>query len=77
LIKQVAEIKEKKLLGDIDREKEDKQKIQTKLIAEIDDLKADVSKKQGDISKLEKEKREITVNRDKTAKKVDEIEKEK
>merc|ERR1739844_101865 len=67
--KQVAEIKEKKLLGDIDREKEDKQKFQTKLKAEIDELKSDVSKKQGDITKLEKEKRDITVNRDKTAKK--------
>jgi chromosome segregation ATPase len=58
--KQVAEIKEKKLLGDIEREKEDKSKIQTTLKAEIDELKSDVSKKQGDITKLEKEKRDQT-----------------
>jgi hypothetical protein len=57
--KQVAEIKEKKLLGDIEREKEDKSKIQTTLKAEIDELKSDVSKKQGDITKLEKEHLEV------------------
>merc|ERR1712083_13439 len=57
-LKQVSEIKEKKLKCDIEREVEEKNKVTNKLNSEIETMKSDVSKKENQIAKLEKEKRE-------------------
>merc|ERR1712008_664452 len=75
-LKQVSEIKEKKLKCDIEREAEEKNKVTKKLNSEIETMKTDVSKKENQIGKLEKEKRDISITQEKSKKKINEIESE-
>jgi len=76
-LKDAAEVKERKLRCDIDREVEERTKVVNKMNSELDKVKTDISTKQNQISKLEKEKREISITQDKTQKKLNEIESEK
>merc|ERR1712083_1143718 len=59
------------------REVEEKVKVTNKLNAEIDTIKSEISKKETQISKIEKEKREISIAQDKSKKKINELESEK
>jgi len=76
-IKQASEVRERKLLSDIDKEVEERTKVVNKMNSEIDKIKTEISTKQNQISKLEKEKREVSISQDKTQKKLNEVESEK
>merc|ERR1712076_263962 len=75
-LKQAAEVKESKLKCDINREVEERNRVTNKLNTDIESMKADISKKENIILKLEKEKKDISVNQDKGQKKINEIESE-
>lgn len=75
-IKQAAHLKENKLKCDIDKEIEEKNRVTNKLNADIDTIKTDLNRKENQISKLEKEKREVSLAQDKSKKKINEIESE-
>merc|ERR1712173_255873 len=75
-LKQLSDIKERQLKCDIEREVEEKSKVTNKLNAEIDTIKSEISKKETQISKIEKEKREISIAQDKSKKKINELESE-
>merc|ERR1712036_213142 len=60
-LKDAAEIKERKLRSDIDKEVEERTKVVNKMNSELDKVKTEISTKQNQISKLEKEKREISI----------------
>merc|ERR1711934_601133 len=75
-LKQLSDIKERQLKCDIEREVEEKSKVTNKLNAEIDTIKSEISKKETQISKMEKEKREISIAQDKSKKKINELENE-
>merc|ERR1712211_97941 len=60
-LKQLSDIKERQLKCDIEREVEEKTKVTNKLNAEIETIKSEISKKETQISKIEKEKREISI----------------
>jgi len=76
-LKDAAEVKERKLRSDIEKEVEERTKVVNKMNSELDKVKTEISTKQNQISKLEKEKREISISQDKTQKKLNEIECEK
>merc|ERR1711997_1305434 len=76
-LKQLSDIKERQLKCDIEREVEEKVKVTNKLNAEIDTIKSEISKKETQISKIEKEKREISIAQDKRKKKKRKGEKKK
>merc|ERR1712173_40304 len=75
-LKQLSDIKERQLKCDIEREVEEKTKVTNKLNAEIETIKSEISKKETQISKIEKEKREISIAQDKSKKKINELESE-
>merc|ERR1712123_37277 len=76
-LKEAAEVKERKLRCDIDKEVEERTKVVNKMNSELDKVKTEISSKQNQITKLEKEKRDISITQDKTQKKLNEIECEK
>lgn len=76
-LRQVSEIKERKLECDIKQAVEERIQIVTELKIDIENLRAGIVGKQSDISKLEKEKREITLTCDKSKKQIEELEKER
>merc|ERR1712183_745465 len=60
-LKQASEEKERKLQCDIDKEVEERTKVVNKMNSEIDKIKTEISTKQNQMTKLEKEKREISI----------------
>lgn len=76
-LKEAADVREQKLKSDIDKEVEERTKVVNKMNSELDKVKTEISSKQNQIGKLEKEKRELSITQDKTQKQLNEIECEK
>ena len=75
-LKEATEIKERKLKCDIGKEAEEKVRVTNKLNSDIESMKTEISKKENQITKLEKEKRDISITQDKGKKKINDIESE-
>ncbi len=71
------EEKERKLVADIARLEKEKEAEVERLNAEIADLNVKIAKKEDYKAKLEKEKREMAITKDKSLKRMESVEKEK
>merc|ERR1711953_413346 len=76
-LKDQAEAREHNLKCDIKKEIDERSKIVNQMNAEVDGPKADIQSKQSQVTKLEKEKRDVSISLDKTQKKINELEVEK
>lgn len=76
-LRQVADIKERKLQNDIDRVTEEQTRTVQDLGKEIEKLQKEINAKQNEVNRLEKEKKEVSLAKDKTKKTMDDLEKER
>ena len=74
---EVNEIKERKLECDIKQAVEERIQIVTELKTDIENLRTEITRKQSDISKLEKGEKEINLTCDNSKKQMDGVEKER